>query len=75
MKAEATASVDAQKMALAEALARADSWAQNLGIRPAPDVARSVVSVLAAEVARLQALLQKAKQESELIRCAANLAD
>lgn len=57
-----------EDMTLADAIARAESWAQNAGIRPAPEVTRNVVRVLASEIARLQEIVQKAKQESELIQ-------
>lgn len=53
---------------LTEALARAESWSLNSQLRPSPEIARNVVSVLAAEVKRLQEVLQRAKQESELIQ-------
>lgn len=50
-----------------DALTRAEAWGANTGVRPTPDDCRAVVAALAAEVKRLQSVVRRAQQESELI--------
>lgn len=49
------------------ALARADAWGANPSVRPLPKVSREVCIVLANEVRRLQDLVQRTRDESDLV--------
>lgn len=50
-----------------DALARSEAWATNPGLRPSPEDSRAVAASLAMEVKRLQGVVRRAQQESELI--------
>lgn len=56
-----------KQIALEFALARADAWVANPSVRPVPKVSREVCSVLANEVRRLQDIVQRARDEAELV--------
>lgn len=60
-------SVKLDQMSPQDALARAEAWAVNPGLRPSPEDSRAVAASLAAEVKRLQGVVLRAQQESELI--------
>ena len=49
-------------MELKEALARAESWRSNPGIRPLPKTARDVAATLAGQIALLEAQLVRARR-------------
>ncbi len=56
-----------EQTAIESALARADSWTASASVRPSPEASREVCVVLANEVRRLQGLVQRARDESELV--------